>query len=410
MQNILQQLFATSKPIIGIDIGKSEVKMVLLEGKDIDSVVFKSYATQSILIEKEKRQNSDGQGNSGNDASQNVSDPVAEEFERLSTAIKRCWKKLNTNVKDVALAIPSGSIVRKKTIMAPQENMVEFEEAVEAEISTSMPFAVEEVNIDFQVLGPNEESPTENDVLIWAARKEKIEDAVAVVEAAGLRPMVLDIEHYAIYNALQLVEDKLHASMMREGLEAQEKAKVLNKQGKEIEQNISIVIDLAYATTKMLVFKNGDLFHTRDNDESLSSLNSMIMNRLNLESVSDAEKARKSQTLPIDYKLEILPQFLENYAQDIARGLGYFFNSTASNPQAVRSIYLTGGGASLLPEGLLSAVKNAIEEEVLKDRVFPLSIPHYLQKNEKMALGILQKDEFSLTVACGLALRQFLRK
>jgi len=391
LKQIWTQLFVKNKPVIGLDIGKSEIKMVLLEGKSLNNMVFKNYATQSILIEKRKEKEKE--------INNQNSDPLIEEMEKKAKAIAKCWKKLDTSVKDVVIALPSPSIITKKSLVQNFETKEELEEAVQTEIENTMPLSIEEINLDFQVFGPNEASPTENDITIWATRKEKVEEAVAVVEQAGLNPVILDIEHCAIYNALAAIEDKI----VSPNTEEQE----TNVESSQEIKNISIVIDLSYSETKMIVFKNTDVYN-RENEQSLSVLNKMIMNRFDYESISEVEKNKKSHQLPVEYKLEILPEFLNTYARDIARGINFYFSSTASNPRAVKGIYLTGGGASL--EGLVPAVKKAIEDEALKKRVALLSIPFYLNKKDNLSLSVLQKEEYSLTVACGLALRRFLKK
>ena len=72
-----------------------------------------------------------------------------------------------------------------------------------------IPFALDEVNLDFQVVGPAPSSPDEIEVLIAASRKEKVEDRVAVAESAGLKPVVLDVESYAMLAAFELVQKQL---------------------------------------------------------------------------------------------------------------------------------------------------------------------------------------------------------
>ncbi len=401
VKQFIQQFLVKNKPIIGLDIGKSEIKMVLLEGKALGNAVFKAYATQSILIEKKK--DKDGP------LDKQEIDPAMEEIDRIAKAITKCWKKLDTPVKDVAISIPSSSMIAKKTIIGNYDTKQELEEAMNEEMANTMPFTLDEVNLDFQVMGPNVDSPTENDAIIWATKKEKVEAAVAIVEAAGLNPVILDIENYAIYNALTFIEDKIMPNSDEPITDSSVDVDLNNQTGKPVvKKNISIVIDLGYAFTKMLVYKNAENIYSRENDVSLQQLNQQIMSRFSYESISEVEKFKKSQQLPIEYKLEILPEFLNTYVSDIARGIGFFFSSSATNPSAIKGIYLTGGGASL--EGLIPALKKALDEEALKEKIFLLSIPFYMQKNDKLSLSVLQKDEYSLTLACGLALRKFLKK
>ena len=85
----------------------------------------------------------------------------------------------------------------------------ELELTVETEANQYIPFALEEVNLDFQVLGPSPATPDEQEVLIAATRKEKVEDRVAVAESAGLKALVMDVESFAQQAALSLVVQSL---------------------------------------------------------------------------------------------------------------------------------------------------------------------------------------------------------
>lgn len=403
LKSFISQFLVKNKPIIGLDIGKAEIKMVLLEGRSLEGAIIKEYAIQSILTDKKK----DKQANT-NPTNQSQLSPEMEEMERVASAIRKCWKKLNTQVKDVAICLPSAAVVTKKTILPKFENQDEMEEKVKSEIESTTPFNLSEVNIDFQILGDNESSPTESDVLIWAARKEKVEEIVAIVETAGLNPAVLDIEHYCIFNALNFIEDKIHPVSEQSATGTSVDIDIESKTASAlVKKNLSLVLDLGYAYTKLIVYKNTDVTYSRESEVNISQLNTLIQERFGQESIGEVEKSKKSQSLPVEYGLEVLPQFLNNYCQEIARLIEFFFSATASSPEAVRGIYLTGGGAAI--EGMVSYLQKSIYDQVLQDKIKIIAMPQFFQKNDKFSLSLLQKDETSLTVACGLAMRRFLK-
>src|SRR5258708_1249583 len=124
-------------------------------------------------------------------------------------AVQRAWKRMATRTKNVALALPTAAVITKKIIVPAGLRDEELEVQVESEANQYIPFALEEVNLDFQVIGPSPASPEEQEVLIAATRKEKVEDRVAVAESAGLKALVMDVESFAQQTALSLVVEAL---------------------------------------------------------------------------------------------------------------------------------------------------------------------------------------------------------
>lgn len=140
-------------PLIGVDISSSSVKMVEL------GLVGRNYSLERYAIQVLPK-----------DA---VSDGNIANMDAVSEAIRRAWQQLGSRVKHVALALPAASVITKKILAPAGLSERELEGQVETEANQYIPFPLEEVNLDFQVLGPNANSPTENDVLIAAAKKGK---------------------------------------------------------------------------------------------------------------------------------------------------------------------------------------------------------------------------------------------
>src|SRR3990170_348206 len=101
--------------------------------------------------------------------------------------VARGYKRLATRTKHVAMAVPSGAVITKKIIVQAGLRDEELEQQVESEANQYIPFALEEVNLDFQVVGPAPSNTEEVEVLLAASRKANVEDRVAVAEAAGLK-------------------------------------------------------------------------------------------------------------------------------------------------------------------------------------------------------------------------------
>ena len=179
-----------ARSLIGLDISSSAVKMVEL-GSDGKS----GFRVERYAIEVLPR-----------DA---VADGNIVNLEATAEAIRRAWKRLATSTRSVAIALPTSHVITKKIIVAAGLREQELELQVESEANQYIPFALEEVNLDFQIAGPAPSSPDEIEVLIAASRKEKVEDRVAVVESAGLKAVVMDVESYAVLSSLELIRKQL---------------------------------------------------------------------------------------------------------------------------------------------------------------------------------------------------------
>jgi type IV pilus assembly protein PilM len=196
-----------------------------------------------------------------------------------------------------------------------------MEVQVESEANQYIPFALEEVNLDFQVIGPAPSSPDDVEVLLAASRKEKVEDRVAAAEVAELKPVVMDVESYAVQAAYELVTKQLP--------------------GEGAGQVIAL-IDVGAAAMKVTILKDNQQLYTREQAFGGGMLTEEIMRAYGM-GPEEAENLKRSGTPPDNYETEILHPFIENMAQEVARALQFFFTSTPHNE--VHHIILAGGSA-----------------------------------------------------------------
>ena len=346
-----------SRSLIGVDISSSSVKMVELgsDGK-------KGYRVERYTTEILPR-----------DA---VADGNIVNLEASAETVRRAWKKLGASTRDVAIALPASHVITKKIIVPAGQRESELEVLVESEANQYIPFALEEVNLDFQIIGPAPSSPDEIEVLIAASRKEKVEDRVAVVESAGLKPVVMDVESYALQASFELIEKQLPES------------------GKG---QIVALIDIGANLMNLTVLRNGQQLYAREQAFGGNQLTQDIA-RLFGVTFEEAEADKRRNNLPENYESELLRPFVESMALEVSRALQFFFTSTQFTQ--VNHIVLAGGCA-ILPgadEAVASRtqvntiIANPFADMVLSDRV---------RANQLLA------DASSLMVACGLALRRF---
>src|SRR5215471_230712 len=186
-------LQTTAPPLIGVDISSSALKLVELSETGKGAYRLERYSLEPL-------------------AKDVVTDGNIANLDQVSDALRRGHKRLGTRNRNVALALPAAMVITKKIIVPAGQTEEELELQVEAEANQYIPFALDEVNLDFQILGQAPTTADEVEVLIAASRKEKVEDRVAAAEAAGLKPRVMDVESYATQEAFQLIGPSLPAN------------------------------------------------------------------------------------------------------------------------------------------------------------------------------------------------------
>jgi type IV pilus assembly protein PilM len=274
------------------------------------------------------------------------------------------------------MAVPSGAVITKKIVVSSALREEDLEVQVQTEANQYIPFALEEVNLDFQVIGSPPGKPEDQEVLIAATRKEKVEDRVAVADSAGLKAIVMDVESYAQMAALGLV------------------VKQLPNHGRD--QNIAVV-DVGANVMNVTVLRNEQSVYTREQAFGGNQLTTDIVSRYGM-SPEEAENAKRSGGLPDDFEAEVLRPFMENLSMEVQRALQFFFTSTQYH--SIDHILLAGG----------SAVIPGLDEVVHTRTQVPTSVANpfsLMQASPKIQLKRLMADAPSLIVACGLAMRRF---
>ena len=344
-----------ARPLIGLDISSSSVKMVELADAGKGAQRIERYAIEPLPRDA-------------------VVDGNIANFDQVAEGVKRAWKRLGSSTKYAALALPAAAVITKKIILAAGLREQEMEVQVESEANQYIPFALDEVNLDFQVVGPAPSSQDEVEVLIAASRKEKVEDRVACAEAAGLKALVVDVESYATQAAFELVEKQLPGG------------------GKDL---LIALVDIGANVMNVTMLRNGQQVYTREQAFGGNQLTQEIMRTYGM-SYEEADAAKRNHSLPENYEAELLKPFMDNLALEVSRALQFFFTSGQSQFTQVLA-----GGCAVIP-GLDAAVKarTEVETHVANPFVNMLTSPRIRPKQ-------LLADAPSLLVACGLALRRF---
>ena len=354
----LENIFkAKAPPLIGVDISTSAVKMVELSDSGN-----KMYRIERYAIEPLPR-DSVVEGNINN-------------LDAVGEAVRRCHNRLGSSIKNVAIALPNAAVISKKILVPAGLTEEEIEFQVETEANQYIPFSLDEVNLDFQVIGPAPGGSEDVEVLIAASRKEKVEDRVASVEVAGLKATVVDVDLLAAQAAYEMIESQFP--------------------DKGLDQNIAI-IDVGATFTTVNVLRNGQSIYLREQPFGGSQLTQEIQDKFGL-AREEAEVAKRAGGLPDNYETDVLNPFLETFGLEVARALQFFFTSTQYNQ--VNHIVLSGGCAAL--PGIDAVVSQRTQVNTIVANPFA-----NMALSSKVRPKNLQQDAPSLMVACGLAMRRF---
>lgn len=348
-------LTESTPPLIGIDISSTAIKMVELTENGRGSYRLEAYSMAPLPKEA-------------------MVDGNVSNLESVADAMKLAWKLLGSREKRAALALPAAAVISKKVLMAADLREEDMEVQVEAEANQYIPFSLDEVNIDFQVIGPAPNSPDEVEVLIAASRKEKIEDRVAAAEGADLKVVVMDVETYATEAAYTLVANQLPDS------------------GRD--QTVMIV-DIGASMIHINVLHDNKSIYTREQSFGGGQLTQEIQRRFGL-SLEEAEIAKRKGGLPESYEHEVLQPFVQSLAMEVARALQFFTSSTQYN--RVDHIVLAGGCAAI------PAVDVIVQDRTQVNTVVANPF-HSMAINSKLKQPQVAIDAPALMIACGLAMR-----
>lgn len=347
-------LSARKLPILGIDISSTCVK-VLEFSRHKDTYKVESYGVEplpaNVVVEK------------------NIQD-----IEAVGECLKRAVKKSGTRAKHAALAVAGSAVITKKIIMPANLTEEEMESQIRLEADQYIPYPLDEVNLDFEILGEQENNPDSVEVLLAASRSENVGGRTAVAELAGLTPKIVDVEAYTIENAYTLITDQIPDYGV---------------------DKTTAIFDVGATMTSLTIIEDGRMIYTREQPFGGKQLTEEIMRRYGL-SYEDAGRVKKEGGLPENYEPEVLNPFKETMAQQVGRFLQFFYSS--SEHEHVDYIALAGGCSSI--PGIASLVESNLGIET--GIVNPFAITKISSRVPQQRLA---NDAPALMIACGLALR-----
>ena len=348
--------FGKSKAVVGLDIGSSAVKAVELKavGKGFKVVAF---ATEPVPPDS-------------------IVDGAIIDGAAVADAIRRVFENKAFKTKEVAASLSGNAVIVKK-VRLPVMTEAELAESIYWEAEQYIPFDIQDVNLDYQILdaGTGAEAGGTMEVLLVAAKKEKIADYTGVISQAGRTPVIVDVDAFALQNAYEV----------NYGLEPDAVVVLLNAGASAI--NINIIIG------DQSVF-------TRDISMGGNSYTEAVQKELNLpfESAEQLKRGQRVEGVTFEQVQPVLHAVTENVLLEIQKTFD-FFKATAASDRIDRIV--VSGGASRV-DGFTESLQKRFNTAV---EVFD---PFKTISFEPGKLGITDAEGLSAmaAVAVGLALRK----
>ena len=345
------------RPLRGLDITTSSVKLIEL------AMAGGQYRVEAYAAEPTP-QNA-------------INEKAIVDAEAVGEAIRRAVKRAGAKSSEVAVAISGDAAITKVIQMPRALRTGDLESQVEMQADQYIPFPMDEVSYDFEVLGPNDKDPDSNDVLLVATRTENVEQRQAAVKSAGLAARIVDVEAFALENAC-----KLMTHQMPDG---------------GIDRTIAVV-DFGASSTTFSVLRNLKVVYTRDFAFGGQQLTEEIMRTYGL-SMEEAGRAKKEGGLPGNYQSEVLDPFIDDMTQQVSRSLQFYLASGSGREQPEK-ILVCGGCANISGVGDVISSRVGISAE----KGDPLG---QMKLSSRAKAQAVQRDATALLTACGLALRSF---
>ena len=345
-----------STPVLGIDISASAIKLLELSRSG------NKYRVESFGVEPLP-------------ANSVVDKNIADE-NAVGEAIARAVKKSGTRIKDAAVAVSGSAVITKIISMPANLSDDEMEKQIHLEADQYIPFSLEEVNLDFEVIGPSPGNSEQVDVLLAASKNENVDIRIAALEVGGLHAKIVDVEDFALENTVTMMATDLFSGG----------------------QGLTIAVaDVGSAITTFSVLENLKIVYSREQNFGGAQLTEEIQRRYGL-SYEEAGLAKRQGGLPENYEPEVLTPFKQSMAQQISRAQQFFFSS--SQIASIDHLILAGGCSSI--PGIAGVVQSATGvPTVLANPFATMSVA------SRAPAQALSNDAPALMVACGLALRSF---
>ena len=345
-----------SKSIVGLDIGSSAVKAVELRPNG------KGFKVAAVAIEPVPPDS--------------IVDGAIIDGGAVAAAIRRIFERKTFKTKDVAASLSGNAVIVKK-ISLPVMTEAELSESIYWEAEQYIPFDIQDVNLDYQILDPGTSAQSKGsmEVLLVAAKKEKITDYTGVITQAGCSPVIVDVDAFALQNACEA----------NYGLNP---------------GAVVVLVNAGASAVNINILRGDQSLFTRDISLGGNAYTEAVQRELNL-SFESAELAKKGQAVDgfsFDDVKPVLHAMTENVLLEIQKTFD-FFKATAGS-EHIDKIYLSGGAAWV--DGFMQALEERFNAPVEMFDPFK----KIACDSQQLGIGDAQQLASTGAVAVGLALRK----
>ncbi|WP_373499386.1 type IV pilus biogenesis protein PilM [Desulfococcus sp.] len=312
-------LFGKKKDIVGVDIGSRTIKVAEVEENKKGRMIrkFGMIDIAPGLIE----------------------DGAVKNPEAVAYLIRQLFTSQKIKENNVAISIGGYSTI-VKNISVPAMDEDQLQEMIQFEAEQYIPFDINDVNLDFQIIGENEINPNQMNVLLVAAKKEMVNDYVNLVQLAGLNPCVIDVDAFALQNIHEIN---------------------YGAAGENV-----VLIDIGASKITLNILRDNVSVFMRDVSMGCQQINTKIISLANctLDEAEALYHSEETDKLSDKEMIEIVSSVVTAWCTEIGRALDFFY-STYPGDQ-IRKIILSGGGAKIRKFRELLAAETNSEVEMIR--------------------------------------------
>jgi type IV pilus assembly protein PilM len=345
--------------LIGLDIGSHSVKVVEIEDTKKGKVL-KSFGIIGLPQDA-------------------IVEGSIKEMEIVSSAIKTLYKHLKVKNKNVVTSISGYSVIVKK-ISVQKRGEAELEATIQDEAEQYIPFDINDVNLDYEILSLVEDKEEEKgakedkgfmDVMLVAAKKDIVEDYVSLLHLTGLNPAILDVDAFAVQNAFELSSQEISGCYA-----------IVNVGAEELGIN---------------AIKNGISIFTRDSSYGGYQINEAIMSKFGV-SYDEAEKIKlggtKLESKERDSLEDIFTSVVSGWVNEIKRAVDFL--TTTYPDETIEKIFVSGGSCRIpgfqkyleIETEIPVAEMNPFANLQINDKVFDPKYLSYMAPQAAVAVGL----------------------
>lgn len=293
-------IFGKKDHLVGLDIGSSSLKVAEISENSSgwNLLKFGTFDIEPGIIEE------DG-----------IKDP-----EGVAASIRQLFKLYQVKEHNVAISVGGYSVIVKK-INVQTMTEEQLQDTIPLEAEQYIPFDINDVNLDFQILGEGEQNPNQMSVLLVAAKKDMVNDYLNILELAGLNPCIIDVDAFALQNIYETNYEMIDKCVA--------------------------LIDIGANKTSLNILKSNLSIFMRDISLGCNQINQKIVSLIDcsIEEAEDIKNDENQESLPPEDLKEITSSVVSDWITEIRRALDFFYSTYLDDH--IKRIVLSGGGANI---------------------------------------------------------------